>query len=105
MNRRDFVAVLAMLIPLKTIPKPEIIFVWYYDGPFATPWKPKWERCLVQGDRVLRLEGKGYFAMSHVRRHLYWIEERSNARLNAPTDPGSHVCGPNRMPLPEPPAN
>jgi hypothetical protein len=103
MNRRDFVAVLAMLIPLKTIPKPEIIWVYYYDGPNFTPWRPKWERCLVRGDRALRLEGKGRFEMSHVRRHLYWVDDRRNARLNVPTDPGSRSRRPNRMPLPEPP--
>jgi hypothetical protein len=94
-NRRDFVAALAIAIPLPAMLPPRMIFVYYYDGPNLTPWQPKWERCLVRGDRVLRLEGKGYFQMSHVRRHLYWVE---NSGLNVPTDPGSRASRPEKMP-------
>jgi hypothetical protein len=97
MNRRAaLTAILAF--PLAAARKPRIIWVYYSDGPNGAWWLPTWERCEVRGDRAIRMQGNGEFEMAHVMRNLWWIEERSNARLNAPTEPGSRCCPPRGLP-------
>jgi len=96
-SRRNAIGAIIAL-PLPALLKPRIIWVYYSDGPNFAWWLPTWERCEVRGDRAIRLQGKGEFEMAHVMRHLWWIEERSNARLNAPTEPGSRRCPPRTLP-------
>lgn len=96
MNRRTAIAA---IIAIPVIPKARVIWVYYCDGLFAMPWLPTWVRCKLCGEKAMRDDGKGYFAMSHVRKHLYWAEEVPGARLNAPTDVESRVCPPRRLPF------
>lgn len=96
-SRRNAIGAMIAL-PLPAILKPRIIWVYYCDVANLMPWLPKWERCEVRGERVIRLQGNGEFEMAHVMRHLWWIEERSHARLNAPTEPGSRCCPPRTLP-------
>ena len=96
MNRRTAIAA---ILALPVMPQPRVIWVYYSDAPFGMPWLPTWVRCRLRGNHAVRDDGKRYFAMSHVRRHLYWMEDAPGARLNAPTEVDSRGCPPRRMPL------
>lgn len=95
MNRRTAIAA---IIAVPVMPKPRVIWVYYSDGPVLMPWLPTWVRCTLRGDAAVRDDGKR-FAMSHVRKHFYWIEDAPGARLNQPTEVDSRCCPPRRLPF------
>lgn len=49
-----------------------VVEVWYSDAPFGMPWIPTWVPAIVFGNRLYRLDGRGYFTAQHVREHLQW---------------------------------
>ena len=95
MDRRTAIAA---ILAIPVMPKPRFIWVYYCDGLFAMPWVPTWVRCRLRGEHAMHADGRRYFSMSHVRTHLYWIEDAPGARLNAPTEVDSRGCPPRRMP-------
>ena len=96
LNRRTAIAA---ILATPVMPKSRFIWVYYSDAPFAMPWLPTWVRCRLRGNNAVPDGVKKYFAMSHVRKHLYWIEDAPGARLNSPTEANSRVCPPRRLPF------
>lgn len=70
----------AALALMLTIPGPcslgvnngSVVEVWYSDAPFGMPWVASWIPAIVFGERLYRLDGKGYFTAEHVQQHLRW---------------------------------
>ena len=96
LNRRTAIAA---ILAIPVMPQPRYIWVYYSDAPFGMPWVPTWVRCRLRGENAVRDDGKRYLAMSHVRTHLYWIDDAPGARLNAPTEANSRGCPPRRLPF------
>ena len=90
--------VIAAILAIPVMPKPRIVWVYYSDGGCMMPWLPTWVRCTLRGEKAMRDDGK-YFAMDHVRKHLYWMDDGPRARLNAPTERDSRGCPPQRLPF------
>ena len=47
----------------------EIVEVWYSDD-FI--WLPTWTPAVVHGNRLDRVDGKGYFDARQVKKHYRW---------------------------------
>ena len=92
MNRRFFLSLFGYL-PIITIPEQyylkdgSVIEVYYCDNnTFADPWKPKWIKCVVEGDKCKILGNKAqYFNKQWMIEHYYWKYSDKPHRIIKPT--------------------